>query len=404
MSQLIFDEATMINGNIFKFEDRLQSHVNKYIENGATLVTYYSQDENSSTVDRGLQDIDELFGKKSPLRFSEIKNFPVYGFNQANPENNDDQQIEDINIEGDCVVLPSTIVPRQYDCFIVNHIKMVQLFQVTNVIYDSMKVDGYYKIRYRLYSTSRETIQGIQERLVNAKYYTDLNAIGSNINPIIKEDDYILRGKIQQMIGQMIDAYKALFYNSRHNCFLFRDHDRGMDIFDMCANEFIAKYGLMNYSNSTKVVVLNNKIDNRQFPLRYRNSVYNWIELGSPKRLLRKFEYYLCESNAYPYSSFERWNERVLIIHPLSTNEVGTISNTYSFFDDTQFSCFLDNNAEPYSEYEKLIWKYINRTNLTIQDVSLMTADALLSSMRHIDVFLYTPIIIYIIREILDMK
>lgn len=403
MSQLIFDESTMINGNIFKFENRLQSHVNKYIENGAVLVTYYAQDENASTTDRGFQDIEDLFGNRSPLRFNEIKNFPLYGFGQANPENTDEQQVEDINVEGDCVVLPSTIVPKQYDCFIVNHIKMVQLFQITNVAYDSMKVDGYYKIHYRLYSTSKETIQGIQNRLVTATYHTDLNAIGSNVNPIIREDDFILRGKIQQMIGQMIDAYKSLFYNERHNCFLYRDYELGMDVFDMCGNEFMAKHGLMNYANSSKVVVLNNKINDQQFPIRYRNSVYNWIEIGAPQRLLRKFEFYLCESNAYPYSSFERWNESVLIMHPLATNEVGTIIDTYSFFDDNQFRALMD-KKEPYSDYEKLIWKYVNKTDLSINDISLYTADALLSSVRNRDIYLYTPIIIYIMREILDMN
>lgn len=403
MSQLIFDESTMINGNIFKFENRLQSHVNKYIENGAVLVTYYAQDENASTTDRGFQDIEDLFGNRSPLRFNEIKNFPLYGFGQANPENTDEQQVEDINVEGDCVVLPSTIVPKQYDCFIVNHIKMVQLFQITNVAYDSMKVDGYYKIHYRLYSTSKETIQGIQNRLVTATYHTDLNAIGSNVNPIIREDDFILRGKIQQMIGQMIDAYKSLFYNERHNCFLYRDYDLGMDVFDMCGNEFMAKHGLMNYANSSKVVVLNNKINDQQFPIRYRNSVYNWIEIGAPQRLLRKFEFYLCESNAYQYSSFERWNESVLIMHPLATNEVGTIIDTYSFFDDNQFRTLMD-IKEPYNDYEKLIWKYVNKTDLSINDISLYTADALLSSVRNRDIYLYTPIIIYIMREILDMN
>ena len=71
--QLIFNEETMINGNIFKFEQRLHSQVNKYIDNGSILSTYYSQRENSITVDRGLQDIDQLFGEKSPLRYNKIK-------------------------------------------------------------------------------------------------------------------------------------------------------------------------------------------------------------------------------------------------------------------------------------------------------------------------------------------
>ena len=402
MAQLIFDEATMINGNIFKFEDRLKSHVSKYIENGATLVTLYTQDENSSTVDRGLRDIDELFGNRSPLRYNEIRNFPVYGLTQATPENTDDQQVEDISVEGDCIILPSTIVPKQYDCFTINHLKMTQLFEITNISYDTMKVDGYYKVHYLLNTTSHETIQKLQSLVIN-HYYTDLNAIGSDLNPIIKEDDYIAAGKIKQMLAQMVDGYRAMFYNERHNCFLYRDPDSGMDWFDMCGNQFIANHGLMNDSNSTRIVVLHDKLDDIQFPIKYRNSVYNWIELGAPQRLLRRFEFLLAESTAYPYSSFERWNESVLVMHPLGTNETGIVTDTRTFFDDTQFRAFMDPNVEPYNEYEKLIWKYINRTNLSISDVSLYTADAILSSVKHVDIFLYTPIIIYIIREILAM-
>ena len=405
MSQLIFDEKTLIDGNIFKFEQRLHSHLNRYVENGATLVTFFNQDENSSTVDRGLQDIDELFSGRSPLRYKEIHNFPIYGFNQANPENTDDQQVEDINVEGDCVILPSTIVPKQYDCFIVNHIKMVQLFEVTNVTYDSMKVDGYYKIHYRLYSTSSETIENVRKLVSEHKtYYTDLNAIGSDVNPIIQEDDYVKIGKIKKMLSKMIEAYKALFYNERHNCFLFRNTETGEDWFDMCGNEFMAKYSIMNYPNSNKVISLNHKLTDVQFPIRYNNSVYNWIELGAPSRLLRKFEFLLDSSKTYPYSSFDLWNDEVKVMQPLATNEVGIKTDAHYFFNNTQFEAFMDPNNEPYNEYDKLIWKYIHRTNLTYDDISLYTGDALISSVRHKDIYLYTPIIIYIIREILRLN
>ena len=145
--QLIFNEENMINGNIFKFEQRLQSHVNKYVENGAILTTYFSQREDATTVDRGTQDIDQLFGKQSPLRFNKILNFPLYGFGKANPDNSDELQIEDINVEGDCVILPSTIVPKPMDFFMVNHLKMKGIFQVVSIQYDSMKVEGYYIIK-----------------------------------------------------------------------------------------------------------------------------------------------------------------------------------------------------------------------------------------------------------------
>ena len=404
--QLIFNEESMINGNIFKFEQRLQSQVNKYVENGAILTTYYSQRENSITVDRGLQDIDQLFGKKSPLRYNKIKNLPLYGFGQANPENTDENQIEDINVEGDCLILPTTIVPKQSDFFQVNHLKMNALFQVTSVTYDSMKPDGYYKIHYRLISTSLETLQGIQEQVVET-YSTELNALGTDTNPIIREDDFHYRNQVHQMVNQMITNYRALYYNSRHNCFLYHDNDSGLEWFDMCGHSFIGKFSLMNMENSGNVIVLSDKLQDRQMLLRYTNSVYNWIELGAPARLLRNFFFELVYAEGYPYSSFVRWEEGdiIQVIHPLSNNQENINNRQYSIFDNDTLNALLNNRYEPVNEYEKLIWKYIYKPNqLTIKDVSLYTGDALINSIRNIDTFLYTPIIIFIIRRILGMN
>lgn len=404
MGQMIFDEKTLLDGNIFKYEQRLQSHLNKYIDSGAILTKYYSQDENRSTVDRGLKDIDQLFGNHAPLRYNLIDDFPLYGFGQANPENSDEQQIEDINVDGECIILPSTIVPNPNDFFILKHLKMDALFQVTNVEYDSMKVNGYYKIRYHLISTSRETIQELEQKIVGT-YHTDLNLIGSTSNPIIKEEDFVLRKRIVQMVNQMIKSYRALFYSQRHNCFLYHHPDFGVDWFDMCGNEFISKHGLMNYENASNVLMLNDKIHDVQLPLRYHDSIYNWLEMGAPARLLQKFFFTLSEADAYPYSSFVRTGDGdTLIMYPLSVNDVGLLAREYSYFDETQFTAFMSKDLEPLNEYEKLIWKYIHKDTLSIEDVSLHTADALISSVKHIHIFLYTPIIIYIIREILQMK
>lgn len=403
---LIFNEESLINGNIFKFEQRLQSHVNKYVENGIILATYFSQRENATTVDRGTRDIDQLFGKKSPLRFNEIENFPLCGFGQTNPDNTDENQIEDINVEGDCLVLPSTIVPKPMDFFIINHLKMRAIFEVTNVIYDSMKVNGYYKIHYRLHSTSDETIENLRNQTVE-RYHADLNAVGSNINPIIQKDDFVLRTQVQQMVNKMIQSYRSLFYNQRHNCFLYHDHQTGLDYFDLCGNEFMAKHGIMNYENSSNVIILHEKVREMQMAYFYNNSVYNWLELGAPSRLLQKFYYILNYAEGYPESSFNRWGDGdIQIMQPIPLQSVGILNQDYSFFDDKQFNSFLNGNIEPTSsEYDKLIWKYINKpSNLSIQDVSLYTADVLLSSVKQIDVFIYTPIVIYIIRKILQMN
>jgi len=405
MAELIFSEENMINGNIFKFEQRLQSHMNKYIENGAILTTYYSQVQSSTTVDRGLQDIDQLFGKKSPVRYHKIKNLPLYGFGQAIPENTDEQQVEDINIEGMCQIIPNTITPRQSDFFEVNHLSMTALFQVTAIDYDTMKPDGFYKIHYRLISTSEDTIAEIQNQVIET-YSTELNAIGSNINPIIREDEFHYRNQVRQLVNQMITNYRAMYYNDKHNCFLYHHPEMGLDWFDMCGNEFIAKFSLMNSENSGRVIVLHDKLQEKQKLWYYTNSVYNWIELGAPTRMVRRFFFDLIYADGYPYSSFARWGEGdIQVMQPFANQQEDINNQRYSFFDDTTLNALMDDKHEPLGEYEKLLWKYMHKPNqLSLKDVPLTIADTLINSVRHIDTFLYTPIVIFIIRRILGMN
>jgi len=405
MSGLIFNEEALLQGNIFRYESRLKSSTNRYVEGGAMLTTYYNIKENATTVDRGIRDIEQLFGHKSPLRFNKIENFPVYGFGQANPANSDETGIEDINLEGECIILPSTIVPNPNDFFIINHLKMKGVFQIVEVTYDSMKVEGYYKIRYRLHSTSEETLNNLEKQTIE-NYHTDLDAIGTEINPIIRKDNFIKRSQIHQMVNQMVESYKSLFYNERHNCFLFNYQEAGTRWFDICGNEFIAKHSLMNILNSSKVIILHDKMRDSQLPFYYNNSIYNWIELGVPDRFLQKFHFTLSWSEGYRDSSFARWSDHdVQIIHPIPLYQVGLHHTDFSYFDDTQINAFMDNTLEPTSEFEKLIWRYIhNSQSLSIDDISLYTADTLLSSIKHIDVFFYTPLVLFIIRQILRMN
>lgn len=405
MAGLIFDEKSMIENNIFKYEQRLMSHTNKYHGIGAMLVTYYGIAESATTVDRGIRDVEKLFGRGSAIRYNRHRNFPIYEFGQVNPSNTDELQVEDINVEGEFIIQPSTIVPNPNDIFIIEHLRMKAIFHVTNVSVDSMKPQGFYKCTYRLHSTSVEMLSNIEKQVVG-NYHTELNAIGSNINPIIQEDDFVLRNQVRQMVNKMIESYRSLFYNSRHNCFLFfHDQDRH-EWFDLCANEFIGKHGLMNPENSTNVIMISDKLNEKQMAKFYNDSVYNWIEIGAPKRLLQHFHFTHRFAEQYIDSSFFYWSETdIKVVIPLALEQTGILNRQFSFFNQQQIDAFEDEKAVPSATYEQLIHKYINHPqSISLQDISLYTADHLLASNRHTDVYFYTPVIIYIIRKILRMN
>jgi hypothetical protein len=399
---LQFNEESLLTNNIFKYEQRLKSATNKYIESGAILTTYYNINEDATTVDRGLKDIEQIFGKQSPIRYNQIDNLPLYGFDSANPNNTDEQQVEDIVVEGDCIILPSMIVPKQYDIFTINHLKMKAFFQVTEVTYDSMRVEGFYKIRYRLLSTSSETSENLKAQTVN-HYKCDMTAIGTDKNPIIRYDDFVRKSQIEKMINDMITSYRALFYNEKHNCFLYRDTETSTRWFDLCGNEFIAKHSIMNYENSTNVILLQQKLNDLLLPSRYNRSVYHWIDIDAPLRFIEQFRFKLVDADYYPESSFIMWSEDdVRILIPPMQDCQDQIGAT--FFTQEQVDFFKDEHLVKDNEYEMLIKKFIQGSITSVQDISLYTADSLISSSKTLDVFLYTPIIIYIMRKILQLS
>jgi len=400
---LIFNEESFLTNNIFQFEQRLASKASKYTEGNMVLTTYYHLHENDVTVDRGLQDIDQLFGKMSPLRFNKIINLPLGGIQQAAPLNTDESQVEDVNIESECHIFPSTIVPHPNDFFIVHHLRMTSIFQVIEVIYDSMKQEGYYRIRYRLNSTSKERMEKLEKQVVNT-YRCELDAIGTDTNPIIQIDDAIRRTQIMSITHNMIEDYKAMFYNSRHNCFLFPSKRQGR-WFDLCANEFIAKHSLMNVEYSPVVLMIHRKLNEARLAIYYQQSVYRWLEDHAPLSRLNKFPFLLKEAFHYRDSSFYRWSEfDVNIIFPVLqlAKEIDQTSD-FNLFNHEQLLFLREEPARLGNNvYENLIKQYIHGQLDSVNQVPLTIGNALADGLSDSDNFFLTPVIIYIIREVLQ--
>ena len=95
----------------------------------------------------------------------------------------------------------------------------------------------------------------------------------------------------------------------------------------------------------------------------------------------------------------------IQVMHPVAIDQAKVNFREFSFFDETQFQALMDPDHEACaSEFERLLWKYIHEEDLSLQDISLTVADPLISGAKYCkETFLLTPIIIYIIRQILRM-
>ena len=72
----------------------------KFLESNPLFVTYYSINRQLSMTDSGFGDVEEFLGPTSPIRFNEIKEFPIYGINDLIPDiENDEQKGLDLTLD-----------------------------------------------------------------------------------------------------------------------------------------------------------------------------------------------------------------------------------------------------------------------------------------------------------------
>ena len=144
----LIDEQKFVDDNAFKFENRLNSQVTRFLDKSPVFVTYYHVDSDETTTDGGFKDVNALWGKDSPIKYKKIENLPLYGFDSVQLNLQDTDQGLDTEYSGDAILLPNTVKPLQNDFFTVNHVKGVFLFRVTQVDYDTIRPDNFYKITY----------------------------------------------------------------------------------------------------------------------------------------------------------------------------------------------------------------------------------------------------------------
>ncbi len=426
MAELIYDERSLVDSQMYKYDKYLHSRINKYTGTGRTLVTYYSIDESHTTDSLGLNDAYQIIGENSPLRYRKIKSLPLIGFSPLNPENTNagSTSVRDYGLNGETYTIPGTIMPKENDFFIIEHLHMTHLIRVTEVTQDGLNTDGSYRVSYSLYTTNPKDIAQLEKQVVGV-YVTDLQTIGGeDLTPVIGEEDYELRSRLIRMVDDMVENYKANFYDPNHNCFLL--HLNGRTLFDLCGNMFMARNGVMIRDNGHHNIVLNeNKLRDRESEFHYQRSPYKWIERDAPLRYLSTFKYRTVKGINYIDSSFAHYGYDVDVMIPgddwcgnpgedlYFPMEVYNILASECDIRECNICdcpcCKCRNTCiRAYKlsrhDYVSLIHDYIHGRLKSIHDLSLYTGDQLFDNSMSKDAFLWTPIIIYIIKQTLKIK
>lgn len=426
MAQLIYDEKSLVDNQMYKYDKYLHSRLTKYTGSGRTLVKYYNQNDRNTTDSLGMGTHYQVIGPDSPLRFNRIEDMIIIGFTPLSPQNGtaSTTTVRNYQLEGDGFIIPGTIMPQENDFFIVNHLNMNNLFRVTEVIQDGLNTDGSYQIKYSLYSTNPVDIENLEKQVVE-NFVMDLQTIGGDdLTPVIGKRDYEYRSRLIRMVDDMVENYKANFYDSKHNCFIC--HLNGRSIFDVCGNMFMAKHGVMISDNSNNNIVLNeNKIRSQMLDYWYQRSPYKWIERDAPLRYLDTFKFKTMSTFTFPDSSFANYGDDYEVIIPgdpwcqRPDCEYYFPMEVYEIFDSEQDTrhCAIcdcrcckcrDTCIKAYKlrryDYVSLIHDFIHGKLTNIKTLSLYTGDQLFDNSMSWEAFLWTPMIIYIIKHTLKLK
>lgn len=426
MSGLIYDEQSLVDQQMYKYDKFLHSRINKYTGQGRTMVTYWNINDSKTTISLGMGTHYQILGPDSPLRYDNIENMILIGFTPLNPEEKQASttNVRNYGLSGEAGVIPGTIMPKENDFFIVNHLNMNHLFRVTQVTQDGLNTDGSYKINYELYTTNPQDIEKLRNQTVG-KFVMDLQTIGGeDLTPVIGKEDHELRSRLIRMVNDMIENYVSRFYDHTHNCFIL--HLNGRTLFDLCGNMFMAKHGVMIIDNSTGNIVLNpNKIRDQRMDFLYQKSPYKWIERDAPVRYLESFKFHTIKGYNYPDSSFAMYGYDVDVMIPVDS--WCNSSSCEKFFPD-EVLFILDNEGDTRSchvddcrccpniktcprrfkcqrfDYVSIIHDFIHGKLRSIHDLSLYTGDQLFDNSESQEIYLWTPIIIYIIKQVLKIK
>ena len=392
----LIDEQKFVEENIFKYENRLNTQVSRFLDKSPVFVTYYHINVNETTVDEGFKDIESILGDKSPLRFQKIENFPMYGLESVVLAIHDSDQGLDTEYEGECVILPNTIKPLQNDFFMIKHVQDSFIFRVTGINYDSIRPDNFYKISYRFEWLDCEKEESLNNQ-VEEKFTCILQNIGSENSCIIQEDYKNQLDKIEELYNDMVHTYKTIFYNKRYNCFL-GDNGAGYKLYDPLQTMFFNRHKLLNKQNDYSTIILTEGfIDNRR-EIKYEKSIYRFFERRNLK-LISRFPYTTFSAITKKDSIFSRWNDQsVLVVEIPQVNQ--TVGIVELLPHEIEMSFKVDGPTE--SKYVELMQKFIRNDTITLYDIPLDMNEELLQLDANAEVFFFTPILLYIVQTVVN--
>lgn len=400
---IIVDEKRMVDDNITAFENRMNSKLVRFVDHTQTYVTYYHIINPESTTDDGFIDIESLVGQRSPFRYQKISHFPLYGIEALIPQLQDNEFGLDTSIEGEAIIMPGTIKPLQNSFFFIEHLELPAVFRITEIAYDNVRPDNYYQIHYRLEYIDEERIQQLEKKVLE-DCECILENIGSEERCIVRSVDYIQIQKVQKMKDDMMHVYLHMYYDKIHNSLLVPYHLPGYTsdyLYDPFLAYFINSNNILGVKNGFSTIVLTDQFNDPMMKLKYERSIYRLIERRDIS-LLHNVPYNIIPAYTNERSTFSYYYaDNIYAVDIVGLCNGVNIIGTHHIFTDDAVE-ILKSGEVTENPAMNLLMHFLHQHPQTVHDIPLDLNTEILKLQTSIELYFFTPILAYVIDQIIQ--
>lgn len=356
-----------------------------------TIVLYFNQNKEMSTVDEGFKGIYEDNGKDSSIFYNKIENFYIYGLEQLQIQmEHGEFGAESSEITGEGIILPNTIIPYVGDYFKITYIEEDYMFRIIDASPDTLENGAnMYKITFKLESEKdHETDLNVKE-----SFEMVTNNIGTGFNTVIHSTKADLIKRLEEFLHNLKRYYMETFYSERVQSFIYKFHE--MRLYDPYMTQFLMDNGILKgdieYIYITQHIHLNSK-----FAFQYERSFYRCVEKKDKKRL-RRYE------NKAVVRYIDGIDTTIFASRPEDYCSVDMNYHENELYLFLQVPCFSDNLIDHIESGQlfngddsiyNIIVKYFNDKDLCDEDIDILDFDF----HNNIKIFYTVPIIIYCIE------
>jgi hypothetical protein len=389
----LLNRKEIIKENVSNFIEQSSDRYSRFFQGAPNFVTYYSIDRLNSTEDVGLENVVEIVGDESPMEYSRVVDFPLYGIESGDIET----QIGDFGMEseyqGTAIVVPGTLKPMPNDFFTFSY-NGEYVFKVTTVQVDRIEGKKVYRLEYKLSEVKLENL----EKQINKRYETVFDNIGTEDRVVVSEEKVRLLKVIEEMEDSLITYYDTNFRSKKFDVITYKHN--GFNLYNSFLVNFIKNNKLLErrYNYMKSIYVNNLHLPIPRFSEIYKKTIYYAIESGDVSNLEWE-DFYLNEilnedtpffdhyEKFYRCKYYEKISEKVVSVSPHGGILINSIRANTPIDGTEDYSYVLEN----------IIIRYLNDDLQFDEDLLQELNDIQYSPF--LEGFLLIPCILFILKD-----